>query len=472
MDLNVSNIKKIHLIAICGVGMTALAGLLKAAGYEVGGSDAEIFPPMSVLLERMGISCKLGYDPHNIEPDVDLIIIGNAVRKDHPEVIATLARGIPSLSMPAALSAFFLEGRKSVVVAGTHGKTTTTALLSWLLTVAGLDPGMMVGGWAKNFDASYRLGGRASDFVIEGDEYDTAFFDKGPKFLHYRPNHAILTCVEYDHGDIYPDLPSLKAAFHQFVRLIPREGMLLIGRDLHFETLREITQDTECRVESYGLTPGADWFAENISQQGGRMTFEVRYGCKKIGALVSPLIGRHNLQNTLAAVAMASSLGAPWDAIAEGVLSFEGVKRRQETVGIARNIRIIDDFAHHPTAIAETLDAMRAHYRPRRLWAVFEPRSASSRRNIFQKEFVTALSRADRVVLANVFAAEKLPPEIRLNPMQIVTDLIALGKPAAWIGTADEIVAHLSTQLEPDDVVCIMSSGGFDGIHAKLLAAL
>lgn len=449
--------------------MAALAGLLKKAGHRVTGSDTQIYPPMSTLLESAGIPCKIGYDPAHIEPNTDLVIVGNAVSKTNPEVVATLERRLPYLSMPAALGEFFLKGKQSLVVTGTHGKTTTSSLLAWVLTSAGLDPGMMIGGWVKNFNTNHRLG-KGDFFVVEGDEYDTAFFDKGPKFLHYRPHHAILTSIEFDHGDIYPDLAAIKQAFRKFVALLPAEGLLVAAAG--DPAIGEVVKEAACRVERYGIDEEADWQADHIHMSGDLLSFDVLYHHQKMGTIRSPLVGRHNLKNTLAVIALLHQVGLSWEKIAEGVRRFEGVKRRQEIVGEVRDILIVDDFAHHPTAIAETLAGLRLRYPSRRLWAVFEPRSATSRRNVFQKEFVTALAAADRIILADLFAPEKIPAEHRLNPEQIISELVAAGKGALFLSTPDQIVSELVKGVEPGDLVCVMSSGGFGGVHQKLIAAL
>lgn len=461
--------KRIHIIAICGTGMAALAGLLKKAGHAVTGSDTQIYPPMSTLLQEAGIPCKIGYDAGHIEPNTDLVIIGNAVGKTNPEVVATLGRGLPTLSMPAALGEFFLKGKQSLVVTGTHGKTTTSSLLAWVLTSAGLDPGMMIGGWVKNFNSNHRLG-KGNLFVVEGDEYDTAFFDKGPKFLHYRPHHAILTSIEFDHGDIYADLTAIKQSFRKFVALLPAEGLLVTAAG--DPAIGEVIKGASCRIETYGIDEEADWQADRIHMTGDLLSFDVYYRRKKRGTVRSPLVGRHNLKNTLSVIALAHQIGLSWEKITEGILKFEGVKRRQEIVGEVRDILIIDDFAHHPTAIAETLEALRLRYPSRRLWAVFEPRSATSRRNVFQKEFVAALTPADLVILADIFAPEKIPAEDRLNPEKIISDLVALGKQALFLSTPDQIISELAKRLHPGDVVCVMSSGGFGGIHQKLISRL
>ena len=464
----IDTIRKIHLIAISGVGMAAIAGLLKEAGYDVSGSDAGIFPPMSTLLERAAIPCKIGFDPSHIDPDTDCVIIGNAVSKDNAEVVETLRRGIPYYSMPQALSTFFLNERKSLVVSGTHGKTTTSSLLSFVMTAGGLDPGVMVGGIIKNFNTNHLLG-KGTHFVIEGDEYNTAFFDKGPKFLHYRPHCAILTSIELDHTDIYADLNVIKSAFKQFVRLIPSEGLLVAS---HEPAVLEVIKEADCQTTTYGFHPTATWHADAIYSADGYTCFDLFHHHKKVAAVQSPMIGRHNIKNTLAVIALTHHLGLSLDAILNGIRLFQGVARRQDIVGEVNDIIVMDDFAHHPTAITETFLALRLRYPTKRLWAVFEPKSASSRRNVFQKEFVTAFMSADVTIMANLFAPEKLPEEIRLHPEQIIQDLSALGKEGYFIPTSDEIVSFLADQLIPGDLVCIMSSGGFGGIYTKLVSSL
>ncbi len=464
-----SESKKIHMIAICGTGMAALAGLLKKAGHDVSGSDTQIYPPMSILLSNAAIVCKNGYDPAHIDPKTDLVIIGNAVGKNNPEVIATLERKLPYFSLPSALGEFFLKEKKPLVVTGTHGKTTTSSLLAWVLASAGLDPGMMIGGWVKNFNSNHRLG-KGPYFVVEGDEYDTAFFDKGPKFLHYRPDSAILTSIEFDHGDIYADLTAIKNAFRKFVALLPREGRLMAAAG--DPAIAEVLQGALCRVETYGIDVAADWQASSIRVVNDLIAFDVSYRGKKIGSMQSPMAGLHNLRNALSVIALAYHADLSWEQIQEGVRQFQGVKRRQEVVGSVRDILIVDDFAHHPTAVSETLAALRLRYPSRRLWAIFEPRSATSRQNVFQKEFAASFNAADRIVLADLFAPEKLAEERRLNPEKIVSDLVAQGKEAVFIPQPDQIVSALSKQLQPGDLVCIMSSGGFGGIHQNLLSSL
>jgi UDP-N-acetylmuramate: L-alanyl-gamma-D-glutamyl-meso-diaminopimelate ligase len=450
--------------------MGSLAQMLKAAGHTVTGSDANIYPPMSTQLEKAGIVCKQGFNPQNIDPKIDLVVIGNAVSSTNPEVQEVLKRNIAYLSFPQALARFFLKDRSPIVVVGTHGKTTTSALLAWVLESAGKDPGFMIGGWTKNFQSGAKVG-TGPYFVVEGDEYDTAFFDKGPKFLHYQPRWAILTSIEFDHGDIYKDLDHIKLAFRSFVKLVPSTGLLVASRE--FPLVDEVIHDLACPVVRYGLEGRArEWQARNLSPKSGGMRFEVVYKGKSIAWVDSPLLGCHNVQNALAVIAMAQHLGLAMEEILQGIATFQGVKRRQEVVGMVNDIMIMDDFAHHPTAINETLSAIRLGFPERRLWAVFEPRSSTSRRKVFQKDFVQAFKEADQVIIADLYAPEKIQPQERLDPQRLVKDIQRVGQKAEFIPTPDEIVKALTAQLVPGDLVCIMSSGGFGGIHSKLLAAL
>jgi UDP-N-acetylmuramate: L-alanyl-gamma-D-glutamyl-meso-diaminopimelate ligase len=471
----------IHLIAICGSGMGQLAQMLKMSGHHVTGSDVNVYPPMSTLLTEAGIVCHPRFDPHHIQPDTDLVVIGNAVSSANVEVQEVLRRKIAHLSFPQALAHFFLKERSPVVITGTHGKTTTAALMAWVLESAGKDPGLLIGGWAKNFQGGAKIGS-GPFFVVEGDEYDTAFFDKEPKFLHYQPQWAILTSIEFDHADIYKNLEHLKSAFQKFVGLLPSKGLLLAAQgDPH---VGDVIEGARCSVALYGIenessalgaAPGNredGWIAKELCPRSGGVSFDVAHQGAILGRVESPLFGYHNVRNVLAVIAMANHLGLSMDAIAKGVSTFEGVKRRQEVFGVVDGITMIDDFAHHPTAIYETLVGIRQGYPGGRVWAVFEPRSATSRRNIFQNAFVRAFSEADEVILADLYAPEKIQPQDRLDPTKLVEDLRHLGKSARFIPTADEIVLHLRSHLRPRDIVCIMSSGGFGDIHSKLLAAL
>ena len=457
------------MIAICGTGMGSLAGMLKASGYQVTGSDEHIYPPMSTLLQNQGIEIMAGYSEKNIDPGIDLVIIGNAVSKTNPEVQVVLARNLPYLSLPQALSEFFLSEKKPVVIAGTHGKTTTSSLAAWVLETAGMHPGFMIGGFVKNFKSNYQLG-KGPYFVVEGDEYDSAFFDKGPKFLHYRPYYSILTSIEFDHGDIYKDLRHVQEAFHKYVRLIPREGLLMVsGED---PNIREILGGVTCRVETYGFEKGFHWIAEQIKPVREGLNFDVYYQRKFYETFSSPLLGRHNLKNSLAVIALGHHLQISKEILKKGIGSFEGVKRRQEIVGEVENVLLMDDFAHHPTAIRETLQGVKLRYPERRLWAIFEPRSATSRRNYFQKEFSRSFDSAEQVVIASPPGMEKIPAEMQLDPLLLVKE-ISQGGPPAFLGrNAEEIVSKIIPEIRSGDLICVMSSGGFDGIHKKLLNAL
>jgi UDP-N-acetylmuramate: L-alanyl-gamma-D-glutamyl-meso-diaminopimelate ligase len=462
-------IKRIHMIAICGTGMGSLAGMLKASGYHLSGSDFHIYPPMSTALESLGIECFKGFNETNIPPDVDLVIIGNAVSKTNPEVQAVLSKNLPYLSFPQALSQFYLCHKKSVVITGTHGKTTTSALAAWMMESSGLNPGFMIGGFVKNFKSNYQLG-KGPFFVVEGDEYDTAFFDKGPKFLHYRPFYGILTSIEFDHGDIYKDLCHIQQAFSSFIQLIPPEGFLMVsGED---QNIRKILGEAVCDVETYGLEKKDDWSAQNICPSADGMAFDVYYHGVFFESFVTPLIGMHNLKNSLGVIGLCHRLQVKNPDLQKGLKTFQGVKRRQEIVGEVNHILILDDFAHHPTAIRETLQGIKMRYPERPIWVIFEPRSATSRRNTFQKEFSRSFDAAKKVVIAYPPGLEKIPENERLDPELLVREIGRKGPEAFLYQNADEIVSKITPQLRRGDLVCVMSSGGFDGIHGKLLTAL
>ncbi len=461
--------QKIYLIAICGTGMASLAGLLKEAGHDVTGSDNNVYPPMSTLLADLKIPVHNGFRRGNLTDDIDLVVVGNAVSKTNEEVQAVLEKGIPYTSFPEALNRFFLGGRKSLVVAGTHGKTTTTSLLSWVLHDCGAQPGFMVGGWLKNFDRNYRVP-KGDVFVTEGDEYDTAFFDKGPKFLHYRPHAAILTGVEFDHADIYRDLDHMKSSFRKFVEIIDPDGVLLVrSPDPHADS---VLNGARCSVERYGFAPEADWRAEGYRQENGTGCFDLIHQGRAVGTIRLPMIGRHNAENAVAVAALAIRCGLPAENVCAAFSGFAGIKRRQEIVGEKNGVVVIDDFAHHPTAIALTLDAVKQAYTGGRVFAVFEPRSATSRRNVFQDQFPESFRAADDVVIAGLFGADKIDPKDRLDAGKVVADIKALGGRARHIAEVDAIVEYLVGEARPKDVVLVMSSGGFQGIHQKLLNRL
>jgi UDP-N-acetylmuramate: L-alanyl-gamma-D-glutamyl-meso-diaminopimelate ligase len=449
--------------------MGALAGLLKEAGHEVRGSDQNVYPPMSDFLAAQGIPVALGYRPENLDWGPDRVVVGNACRRDHAEVLAATERGLPLLSFPQALSEMFLVSRHPVVVTGTHGKTTTTSLLAWLLQSAGRDPGLLVGGIARNFGASFRLG-RGEAFVVEGDEYDTAFFDKGPKFLHYRPRTLLVTGIEYDHADIYPSVEAIVQQFERLVDLVPEGGQIfLCADDARALALAARARAPVCR---YGLGEDADAHPRTPELGPAGARFELVFRGRSRGLFESPLPGRHNLQNAVGALAAASSLGLGDDALRAGLASFQSVRRRQEVVGVERGVTVIDDFAHHPTAVRETLAAIRTRYGAARIFALFEPRTNTSRRAVFQRDYAEAFDGAALVVVASPFGASSLPPEERFDPERLVTELRERGIAAHHLATAEEIAALCAAKAEPGDVVLCMSTGGFGGVHGKILQAL
>lgn len=462
--------KRIHFIGICGTAMATLAAMLKQRGHTVQGSDHGVYPPMSDFLAREQIRVFDGYREEQIDGELDLVVVGNAISRGNPELEAVLDRKTRYVSLPEAIREHFLWNARSIVIAGTHGKTSTTALAAWLLTAAGLDPSLLVGGIALNFDGSYRLGG-GRDFVIEGDEYDSAFFDKTAKFLKYLPDIAVIGNLEYDHADIYPDMESLRVAFRRFVNLMPRSGRLIVGADSP-EALR-LASGARCAVETFGLSDAADWRADEIRPAPTGTTFQVRYHEEPLGHMTVPLFGEHNVRNTLAALAVGHAAGLDSAVMREGLAGFRGVKRRLELRGIERGVAVYDDFAHHPTAILETVRAIKSADPTRRVWAVFEPRSATSCRKIFQQDFANAFaeSAADEVILAAVFRAT-LPDAERLSVDELVSELRRRGRRARALPDVDAIVKTIAAEAQPGDVVLLMSNGGFGGIHDKLLHKL
>ena len=462
---------RIHLIGVCGTAMATLAALLKSRGYQVQGSDQQVYPPMSDFLVAEGIKTFSGYSADNITADIDLVVVGNAISRGNPELETVLERKLRYCSLPEAIRDHFLWGARSIVLAGTHGKTTTTSLTGWLLTHGGLDPSMLVGGIALNFGSqgsSYQVG-KGRDFVIEGDEYDSAFFDKTAKFLKYLPDIAVINNIEFDHADIYADLEAVLVAFRRLVRLVPRNGLLLIGADSPHA--KALVPTAVSPVETFGLDETATWRGSSIEHRDGLTRFDVHRDGALFGRFESPLLGVHNVRNALAAIAIGTRVGIPQHTLAEGLRQFRGIKRRLETVGVANGVTVLDDFAHHPTAVHETLSALRTGYPGRRLWAVFEPRSASSCRRVFQDDFARAFGAADEVVLAAVFRST-LPEDERLSAEQLVLDLTRQGRHARHIPEIDDIVSTIVREHRDGDVVVLMSNGGFGGIHGKLLQAL
>ena len=413
-------IKSIYLIAICGTGMASLAGLLQKSGYLVTGSDANIYPPMSTLLKSSGIDIKSGYQRNNITADIDQVIVGNAVSKDNPEVLAVQEKGIPYISFPEAIKKFYLKNQKSLVVTGTHGKTTTTALLSWVLHSAKRKPGFMVGGWMKNFDGNHAIP-EGEFFVSEGDEYDTAFFDKGPKFLHYSPFASILTGIEFDHADIYRDLDHIKDSFRKFVNIIHPSGFLLAA--FSDKNVQDVLADASCQVETYGFSSSADWVIGDYKFVSGKGYFTLSHQNVNVANFNLPMIGRHNIQNATSVAVMGLKLGLTTQEIQEGFHTFKGIKRRQEVLGVKNGVTVIDDFAHHPTAIQLTLEGIKEAYPGQRIWAIFEPRSATCKRKVFENRLPKSFTPADLVIIADLFAPDKIDPKDRLNPELVVKNI-------------------------------------------------
>ena len=451
--------------------MGSLAGLLRAAGHDVRGSDEHVYPPMSTQLAEQNIPVMQGFQAANLDWGPERVVVGNVCRRDHVEVLAARAREIPLISFPALLSELFLASRRAVVVAGTHGKTTTSSLMSFVLVQAGRDPSFLIGGVPINFRQSWRLGS-GSEFVIEGDEYDTAFFDKKSKFLHYRPRTVILTSVEFDHADIFANEAAVKDAFREFIALIPPDGQLVVCAAS--PGALDVAQAARCQVTTYGR-PGsdADWTFEVTGRKlGGRTILRLARAGKVMSTLDVGLAGIFNIENLTGVIAAAHSLGVDQVDITRAIQQFRGVRRRQEVIGVAAGVTVVDDFAHHPTAIRETLGALKGRYGPGKLIAAFEPRSATSRRSVFQRDFVDALAVADEVVLAPLYAPEKVPVGERLDVERLAVDLRSRELPARLISSVPATVEHLATRAAPGDTVVVMSSGDYGGLHDKLLARL
>jgi UDP-N-acetylmuramate: L-alanyl-gamma-D-glutamyl-meso-diaminopimelate ligase len=463
-------LKRLHFIGICGTAMATLAAMLKARGYAVQGSDHGVYPPMSEFLARERITVFDGYRAEHITSDLDAVIVGNAISRGNPELETVLDRKIRYQSLPEAVRDHFLWDRRSIVIAGTHGKTTTSSLVAWLLTAGGRDPSFLVGGIAANFDGSYRLG-QGREFVIEGDEYDSAFFDKTAKFLKYLPDVAVVGNLEYDHADIYPDMESLRTAFRRFLNLVPRTGRTIIGIDS--DEARRLVDGARGEVETFGLAADADWRASEVRPQGDATVFEVMHRREPLGHFTAPLSGVHNVRNALASLAVGHALGMSPDVLRQGLAAFKGVRRRLELRGCERGVWVYDDFAHHPTAIMETMRAVKAAHPAARVWAVFEPRSATSCRRVFQDDFVRAFdeSGADEIVLAPVFRSS-LPEAERLDVTAVVAELTRRGRRARQMPGVEAIVELIAQEAREGDRVVVMSNGAFDGLHDKLLARL
>ena len=462
-------IRTIHLIAVCGTGMGALACMLRDLGFEVTGSDQKIYPPMSDFLVKNGIRIMDGFSEENLSYAPDLVIVGNAVVRENPEVGELHRMGLNFCSMPQALNRFVAGGKKTLLVSGTHGKTTTSSILAWILHEAGLDPSFMIGGIVKNFDSNYRLG-NGPYFVVEGDEYDTAFFDKGPKFLHFHPKMAVLTSVEFDHADIFHDLDHVKRTFKGFISGLSRSSLLLAYDG--DKNVAGLIDSANCRIENYGKNKSSPWRLGPISVESPWTTFEIIKNNEPFATFKTRLFGEHNLLNALAVIAVADRLKIPLQIIAGALETFEGIKRRQEIRGEKRQITVIDDFAHHPTAVRETVRAVKSVHSNGRLIAVFEPRTNTSMRSIFQNEYPQSFEMADLICIRQPPLLKKIPAGQRFSSRQLVNDLKRRGKDAHYFPDTDAIIEFLSTTARPQDLILIMSNGGFDNIHERLLKAL
>ncbi len=467
--MNRSQVKSIYLIGIGGAAMAPLAGMLAERGYRVTGSDSGVYPPASSLLEQLGIEWKPGFRAENLHPAPDLVVIGNAVSRGNPEVEFVLDNKIEYCSLPQIIRELFLPGHDSLVVAGTHGKTTTTSMLAWIFHSSGRRPDFLIGGVAENFGKSYGLGG-GSEFIIEGDEYDSAFFDKGPKFLHYRPDHLIITSLEFDHADIYPDLAAIELQFRRLVNLVPRRGTIVCWGES--ETVRGVVAKAYCPVQTYGLAPECDWVAGDLQFAAGQTFFRAVFRGAEQATIRLPMAGRHNVLNALAAIAIARHRGISREQIERALDTFRGVARRMQVRGQAGGVTIVDDFAHHPTAIRLTIAAARQRWPGQRIWAAFEPRSNTMRRKIFESDLADSLAAADGVILGAVNRAQLLAEDERLSPQRVVSRIRGAGRRAEAFDSSDKIAEFLASEARPGDVVLALSNGSFDGLCDKLLARL
>ena len=471
-----SSEKHIHLIGICGTAMASLAGMLKQRGFQVTGSDAAAYPPMSDFLRELNIPVAQPFDARNLEPRPDLVVVGNAMSRGNVELEYVLDQRIPFCSLPQLLHDEFLRGKEVLVVAGTHGKTTTTSMLAWIFHSSGLDPSFLIGGIAENFGSSFHLG-KGKHFILEGDEYDTAFFDKGPKFLHYFPDAVILTSVEFDHADIYKDLDAVETAFKRLVNLIPRRGRIVafdgvVGEAAESPSLERCLAKAFCPLERYGTSSRANWRITNLRLEADRTTWTVLHNGEPWADFEFALAGEYNVWNATAAAVLAAGCGISKAAIAEAIETFKSVKRRLEIKAQVNGVTIIDDFAHHPTAIAGTLKALRARYPESRLWAILEPRSNTLRRRILQDDLARSLALADEIVVAGVFRSEAIPENERMQLPELANEITRQGKQARLVPDADAIVQVIAPDMRSGDVVAILSNGGFGGIYEKLPARL
>jgi UDP-N-acetylmuramate: L-alanyl-gamma-D-glutamyl-meso-diaminopimelate ligase len=470
-DLNrvPERLKRIHLMGICGTGMASLAGMLKQRGFLITGSDQRAYPPMSDFLNKLSIPVLEGYDPRNLHPEPDLVIVGNVITKQNPEAVELFRCALPYLSFPQALRHFAIEGKRSIVISGTHGKTTTSSLAAWVLEKAGMDPGFMIGGLPNNFQVNFKLS-KGAYFVIEGDEYDTAFFDKGPKFVHYMPWATILTSIEFDHADIYRDLNHVIQNFRKLIDLVPPEGILIANADdpIVFTEIKH----AKCPILSYSLHGKGFWNATDIVVEEHSTRVEIAKDRKEHLILTTPLYGRHNISNLLSVVALADFLKIPKTVVSDAASTFTGVKRRQELIGERRGVVVLDDFAHHPSAVKETVAAVKEKYRGHRLIAVFEPRSNSSRRAVFQTRYALSFDEADLILIPEPPMMEKIPVEERFSSTRLVDDLQQKGLKANYFPSTDELLETLTEKARSGDIILIMSNGAFDNLPVRIMERL
>lgn len=463
------SIQKIHIIGICGTGMGSLAAMLKARGYDVRGSDAMAYPPMSDWLRDQGIEIMLGYDASNLDWNPDVVVVGNVVRKDYADAIAMRERGIPYLSFPESLRHFFMNSTRNLVITGTHGKTTTTSMVAWCLTQAGTDPSFMVGGITGNFGSNYRLG-NGQIFVVEGDEYDTAYFDKVPKFWHYAPLRATINNLEYDHADIYPDIEAVEHVFRRLVAMIPSQGSLWVNGD--DPRAMAVSANAACVRRTFGLGPENHLRATNISY-GDVTRADVVLDGTSLGTFTLPTMGEFNVRNMLGALAICLDEGVSVDVLREALSQFKATRKRQEHIGTVNDVAVFDDFAHHPTAVEATLAAMRSRFPDRKIWAAFEAKSNTSRRRVFQHDYPRGLAIADHVIISKPWKKDDgLASEELLDIDELVADIVALGPPTDLIEDVDDIVAYLAANVAPGDVVVGLSGSNFGNLHRKLVDAL
>lgn len=460
----------IHLMGICGTAMASLAGLLKDRGFKVSGSDLNPYPPMSTQIESLGIQILRPYRKENLNPKPDFVVVGNVISANNEEAMEMVKLGLPFCSLPQAMGEVIIAERDSFVISGTHGKTTTTSLMSWVTENCGLKPGFLIGGIPKNFSQSFRNPG-ANTFVIEGDEYDTAYFDKVPKFIHYKPKNVILTSVEFDHADIYKDFDAVKAAFYKLMKLIPQNGSLVYWGD--DSNVKDIADTCDIAKKfSYGFKDHNQYTVKILSESEAETKFAVYLNKNLIAEFGTPMVGRYNILNATAVIAQAHIQNLDMEQVKKALKTFEGVKRRQEILGEYSGVLLIEDFAHHPTAVKETVKAIQNKYKNRKVFSVFEPRSATSRRKVFQKDYVEAFSEAHEILIAQAFDQGKISNEDRFSSDELIQDLVNLGKSAKLFQSADQIVADLIARTQKGDVVLIMSNGGFDGIYEKLITQL